>query len=47
MEVPFACFDLGAPADLAKRYKKGLILSSTNAGDILEELHDFWHALPS
>jgi glycosyltransferase involved in cell wall biosynthesis len=42
MGVLFACFDLGAQADLARRYEKGLILKSTGAKDILDELDNFW-----
>ncbi len=42
MGVPFACFNFGAPADLARSYDKGLILSSMNSGIILDELESFW-----
>lgn len=44
MGVLFACFDFGAPADLARRYEKGLILNSMDAGDILDDLESFWRA---
>jgi glycosyltransferase involved in cell wall biosynthesis len=42
MGVPFACFDFGAQAELARTYEKGLILDSMNAGDILNKLEIFW-----
>jgi hypothetical protein len=42
MDVPFACFDIGAPADLARTYQKGLILNSQEASNILSELEHFY-----
>ena len=42
MALPFACFDLGAQAELARRYEKGLVLSTMNVPDILDELGCFW-----
>ncbi|MCU6434922.1 glycosyltransferase [Undibacterium sp. Jales W-56] len=43
MGVPFACFNFGAPADLAKTYEKGLVLSSMQPAAVLDELERFWH----
>lgn len=45
MDVPVACFDFGAPTDLLKSYKKGLVLSSMQAPNILDELEDFWRTV--
>lgn len=45
MDVPFACFNMGAPADLARTYKKGLVLGCMEAGDVLIELENFWHEI--
>jgi glycosyltransferase involved in cell wall biosynthesis len=42
MGVPFACFDFGAPADLARTYEYGLVLSSMQPETILNELENFW-----
>ncbi|MBA3580929.1 MAG: glycosyltransferase family 4 protein [Gammaproteobacteria bacterium] len=41
MDVPIACFDLGAPADLVRDYAKGQILKSTAPDDILKNLAEF------
>lgn len=38
MGVPFACFDFGAPADLARSYERGTVLTSMDASYILMEL---------
>jgi hypothetical protein len=43
MNVPFACFDMGAQADLARVYNRGKVLASMEPGDILKELTSFWH----
>lgn len=43
MKLPFACFDFGAQADLARRYEQGLVLKSMDAPEILDRLEDFWH----
>lgn len=42
MGLPFACFDFGAQADLARSYKRGLILKSMDAAVILDRLQEFW-----
>jgi hypothetical protein len=42
MELPFACFNFGAQADLARRYEQGLVLESMDAPDILDRLEEFW-----
>ncbi len=42
MGVPFACFNFGAPADLARTYEKGLVLSSMQPATVLDELEKFW-----
>lgn len=42
MNVPFACFNLGAPADLARSYSKGLVLDSFDETSALVELNKFW-----
>jgi glycosyltransferase involved in cell wall biosynthesis len=42
MGVPFACFDLGAPADLARSYQQGLVLSSMQPRQILDELENYF-----
>lgn len=44
MKLPFACFDFGAQADLARRYERGLVLDSMDAPEILDRLKAFWHA---
>ncbi len=43
MDLPFACFDLGAQADIARSYKKGMVLNSMNSMNsayILEQLQN-------
>lgn len=45
MNVPFACFNLGAPADLARSYSKGLVLDSFDEATALAELEKFWAAI--
>ena len=45
LDMPIACFDLGAPAKLVGSYEKGLVLRSMAASDILEELTAFHHRL--
>ncbi len=42
MEVPFACFDFGAPADLARSYERGVVLSTMNPEVMLNEMEHFW-----
>jgi len=41
MELPVACFNLGAPAERLATYTKGLILSSSEPSTILDELIAF------
>lgn len=45
LDMPIACFDLGAPAKLVGSYERGLILRSMAAPIILEELTAFHHRL--
>ena len=42
MGVPFACFNFGAPADLARVYSRGMVLTSMQAADILKDLDTLW-----
>lgn len=42
MNVPFACFDFGAPADLARSYERGVVLSSIQPDLMLDEMEHFW-----
>ena len=39
LDLPVACFDLGAPAERIRRYSKGLVLPSTDPDSILQGLH--------
>ncbi|WP_418026664.1 glycosyltransferase [Paenibacillus sp. JJ1722] len=41
MGLPIAVFDLGAPAERAKRYEKGLVISEVNAQVALDEILEF------
>jgi len=47
MDVPLACFNIGAPAELVGTYKKGLLLTSFDPDQMLRELEDFWLKLRS
>jgi len=42
MKLPFACFNFGAQADLARRYEQGLVLDTMDAPEILDRLEEFW-----
>jgi glycosyltransferase involved in cell wall biosynthesis len=42
MQLPFACFDFGAQADLARGYERGIVLNSMDAPEILDRLQEFW-----
>lgn len=44
MDLPFACFDFGAPADLARSYDKGLVIDSLDPQIVLERLEAFWQS---
>ncbi|HQT39321.1 MAG TPA: glycosyltransferase [Acidocella sp.] len=44
MKLPFACFDFGAQADLARRYEQGLVLNTMDAPAILDRLEEFWRS---
>jgi len=44
MKLPFACFDFGAQADLARRYEQGLVLDTMDAPEVLDHLEEFWRA---
>jgi glycosyltransferase involved in cell wall biosynthesis len=41
LDLPVACFDLGAPAERLRAYAKGLILYEPNASLVLDSLIDF------
>lgn len=41
LNMPVACFALGAPAERVAKYNKGLVLSSMRAEDVICKLHDF------
>ena len=38
MEIPVACFNVGAPCERVKTYQKGLIISKINAQSVLDEI---------
>ena len=42
MGLPVACYDLGAPAERVKKYKKGLIISKIDAQTTLKEIEQFF-----
>lgn len=42
MELPFACFDFGAQADLARSYERGLVIKSMEAPEIVNSLEELW-----
>ena len=46
MNMPIACFNLGAPADRVKKYKLGRVLGSMKVNEILRELQEFYGELP-
>ena len=41
MEMPVACFDLGAPADRVASYKKGIVIPKMNPSCALETIEGF------
>lgn len=41
MNLPVACFDLGAPAERVKKYEKGLIISKIDAETAIREIAAF------
>ena len=41
MSIPVCCFDLGAQGEAIREYKKGLILQSKDARNILEDIKNF------
>ena len=41
LNLPLACFDLGAPADRVARYSKGRVLHRSDAGSLLDDLLRF------
>ena len=41
LELPVACFDVGAQAEVVAKYRKGRILKSKEAGSVLRELSEF------
>ncbi|MDH4187159.1 MAG: hypothetical protein OEV08_09185, partial [Nitrospira sp.] len=47
LQVPVACFDLGAPADRIRSYEYGKIVPIGNASDILDALLEFHASLSS
>lgn len=42
MELPLACFNLGAQAEKVKHYKKGVIISKMSANAVLEEILQYF-----
>lgn len=47
LQLPIACFNLGAPADRIRHYSKGLLLTSQNPKQVLSELRGFYaHLYP-
>lgn len=45
LEVPLAVFDIGAPAERVRDYKKGLIIKEINAEFALTKLIEFYNSL--
>jgi glycosyltransferase involved in cell wall biosynthesis len=45
LNLPVACFDLGAPAERLASYPKGFILSERNSSSVLDSLIDFHHKI--
>lgn len=45
--LPVACFDMGAPAERIRKYRKGCILPSQHPADILKSLHSFFDSIYS
>ena len=41
LELPVACFDVGAQAEVVDKYRKGRILKSKEASCVLRELSEF------
>ena len=41
MDLPVACFNLGAPAERVRKYVKGLVVSRIDAATALEEIKSF------
>jgi len=41
MELPLAVFDIGAPPERVRSYKKGLVIGKIDAAYALEELLKF------
>ena len=41
MELPTACFNLGAPAERVKRYEKGLLIDQIDADYALSQIIEF------
>jgi glycosyltransferase involved in cell wall biosynthesis len=44
MDIPLACFDIGAPAERIKLYKKGLIIPEISARCAIQTLYE-WYKL--
>lgn len=45
MQLPVACFDIGAPAERVREYERGLLLDSSEPSDILQSLIEFHQRL--
>jgi glycosyltransferase involved in cell wall biosynthesis len=45
LNLPMACFDLGAPAERLASYPKGFILSEKNPSSVLDSLIDIHHKM--
>jgi GT2 family glycosyltransferase len=47
LDIPLACFNLGAPAERVSLYERGLILESMDSEDIIYELSEFYSKIKS
>lgn len=45
MQLPIACFDMGAPAERVRAYSRGLLLNSSEPSEILQALVEFHERL--
>ncbi|MFW0758504.1 glycosyltransferase [Pseudomonas sp. H11T01] len=42
LDIPLACFNLGAPAERVRQYDRGLVLESMDPEDVVDELSKFY-----
>jgi len=45
LDLPLACFDIGAPPERVKNYHKGLVMDSMDPGDVLKSLICFYEKI--